>query len=269
MLDQTRSLHRPSERHLSRVGAVAAVAGLVLYGASAVAHPGTPPQETEAAFADYASEPYWALIHLTELLGFLLFTVAAIALAWRLRRGTAGSWAMLGGAAMLVSATLYAVFTAVDGVALGVMVDRWAGASSEQQDLLYETAFAVRQIEAGLFSLRWLMFGLGAGLFAAAFFTLAKTPVHRRWMTSLGLLSVVASIGTLAFGVVQAETGFSDTSMAFQTGLYPPVIWLVAVAVFLYRHPEDPLALDDPQAERLHRSATSDAPTRTARVGER
>ncbi len=142
----------PSERHFSKVGAIAAISGLVIYGVSnPVLHPQTPPHETETAFAHYAVEPIWSLYHLGELLGILLMGVAIIALAWRLRRGVGGVWATLGAAAMVVCASVYAVFFAVDGVALGIMVDRWAEAGPEQQELLYETAFAVRQIEAGLF----------------------------------------------------------------------------------------------------------------------
>src|SRR5690606_943123 len=125
-------------------------------------HPGTAPHETEAAFADYAAEPNWAFIHLGELLGILLMTAAAIALAWRLRRGVGGVWAILGAVAMTVCASVYAVFTAVDGVAIGIMTRRWADAGPDQQQLLFETAFAVRQIEAGLFSLQWFMFGAAA-----------------------------------------------------------------------------------------------------------
>jgi hypothetical protein len=235
----------PSERHFSKVGAVAAISGLVIYGASAVLHPWTPPHETEAAFADYAVEPIWPLFHLGELLGILLMCAAIIALAWRLRRGVAGVWATLGGAAMVVCASVYAVFIAVDGVALGIMVDRWAEAGPEQQELLYETAFAVRQIEGGLFSIQWLMFGIAAGLFAGAFFASAETPVRLRWMSGMGWLSVVAGIGALSFGIVQAQTGYSDVSMAFQTGLYLGVVWVVAVGVFLYRHPKHTGALGE------------------------
>ncbi len=236
----------PSERHFSKVGAVAAISGLVIYGASnPVLHPGTPPHETEAAFADYAVEPFWPLFHLGELLGILLMGVAIIALAWRLRRGVAGVWATLGGAAMVVCASVYAVFIAVDGVALGIMVDRWAEAGPEQQELLYETAFAVRQIEGGLFSIQWLMFGIAAGLFAGAFFASAETPFRLRWLSGMGWLSVVASIGALSFGIVQAQTGYSEVSMAFQTGLYLGVVWVVAVGIFLYRHPEHTGALGE------------------------
>ena len=227
----------PSERYFSAVGAAAAILGLVTYGISAVLHPWTPPHETQAAFADYAVESTWALYHLGELLGILLLCTAVLALTWRLRRGVAGVWATLGGAAMLVCAGVYAVFIAVDGVALGILVDRWAEAGPEQRELLFETAFAVRQIEGGLFSIQWLMFGIAAGLFAGAFFASAETPFRLGWLSGMGWLSVVASLGALSFGVVQAQTGYSDVSMAFQTGLYLGVVWIVAVGLFLYRHP--------------------------------
>jgi uncharacterized membrane protein YGL010W len=228
----------PSERYFSRVGSVAATAGIVVYGVSAVLHPWTPPHQTEAAFAEYAAEPNWALIHLAELLGILLMSAAAIALAWRLRRGIAGVWATLGAAAMVVCASVYAIFTAVDGVALGMLVGRWADAEPEQQALLFEAAYAVRQIEAGLFSIQWLMFGVAAGLFAAAFFAEVEAPFRLNWLSGMGWLSALASAGTLAFAIVQARTGFSETSMAFQTGLYAGVVWIVAVGIFLYRHPQ-------------------------------
>ena len=49
---------------------------------------------------------------------------------------------------MAVCASVHAIFAAVDGVALGIMVNRWAAAEPDQQELFFETAFAVRQIEA-------------------------------------------------------------------------------------------------------------------------
>ncbi len=58
-------------------------------------------------------------------------------------------------------------------------------------------------------------------------------------------MSVVASIGALSFGIIQAQTGYSDVSMAFQTDLYLGVVWIVAVGLFLYRHPEHTGALGE------------------------
>lgn len=225
----------PSDRRVSRVGAVSAFIGLVIYATAVVLHPGTPPHETRAAFADYAREPLWGLIHLGELLGILLMCVTTLALAWRLRRGTAGVWAALAAVAMIMFGGVYAIFTAVDGVALGVMVRRLAAAGTEQQQLLYEAAYAVRQVEAGLFGVQWFVFGLGVGLFAPAFL---KSKLERPWSIGMAVLSGAASLGTLAFGTVQAQTGFSPVSMAFQTGLYVAVLWIFATGVFLYRCPE-------------------------------
>ena len=120
-----------------------------MYTTSAVLHPGIPPHEKKEAFTHYAAQSGWALIHLGELFAILLMSVAAAALTWRLRRGAAGVWAILAAAAMLLCASVYAIFAAVDGVAIGVMSRRWVGAVGERQELLFETAFAVRQIEAG------------------------------------------------------------------------------------------------------------------------
>ena len=229
---------RSSERQFSRLGVTAAALGLAIYVIAAFLHPGTAPHLTAEAFAHYAGEPYWALIHLGELLGILLMTGAAIALGWRLRRGVAGVWAALGSAAMIVFACVYAIFIAVDGVALGILVRRWALAAPEQKALFYETAFAVRQIEAGLFGIQWFMFGIATGLYSVAFFAGRNTSTPRRWLIGMGWLSAAASLGALAFGITQARTGFSESSMAFQTGLFLPVVWVIAVAGFLHRHPE-------------------------------
>lgn len=223
----------PCDSYFSRVGAICAVLGLAAYSTSAVLHPGTPPHETRAAFAHFAQEPLWGVIHLLELLGVLLMCVTGLALAWRLRRGAGGTWAFLAGAAMLVFAGVYAIFVAVDGVALGVMVRRLAEGGTEQ-NLLFETAFAVRQVEAGLFGVQWFIFGIAVGLFAPAFI---RSEIDRRWRVAMGALSALASLGTLAFGVVQSQTGFSAISMAFQTGLYLGVLWIAGAGIFLYRSP--------------------------------
>ena len=223
----------PSERSFSRVGAAGAFLGLLVYFTSAVLHPGTPPHETRAAFEHYAGEPYWGVIHLAELLGILLMSSAGLALSWRLRRGAAGVWAALGGAAMIVFAAVYAVFAAVDGVGVGVLVRRLAAVGSDN-DVLFEAAYAVRQVEAGLFALQWFMFGVAAAMYTVAFL---RTRSCSRWSSAMAVLSAFASIGTLAFAVVQAQTGFSETSMAFQAGLYLGVLWILALGIFLARSP--------------------------------
>lgn len=245
-LSQQRIAFTLEGRTFSRIGAVAGSVGILVYAASAILHPGTAPHHTEAAFSHYAAEPYWALIHLGELLGILLMTVAILAVAWRLRGGVAGIWAALGSAAILVFSSIYAVFIAVDGVALGILVRRWSEAAPGQQQLLFEAAYAVRQVEAGLFGVQWFVFGIAAGLLAAAFFARARHEPSRTWFLSMGWLSAAASLGTAAFGIAQAVTGFSEVSMAFQTGLLVAVLWIVAVAVFLAWNPGFEPPADEP-----------------------
>lgn len=219
----------PSDSHFAVAGAAAAFMGPVVYFTSAMLHPWTPPHETAAAFAHYAQEAHWGMIHLGEFLGALIMSFAGIALAWRLRRGPAGVWAMLAAATMIVFVAVYAIFAAVDGVALGVLVRRLAASSSES-GLLFETAYAVRQVEAGLFALQWFVFGCAALLFAPAFFL---TRGIGRWAPGMGALSLAACLGAVTFGVVQAQDGFTATSMAFQTGLYVGVAWIILAGVFL------------------------------------
>lgn len=223
------------DRTFSRLGARSAILGLLVYFASVLLHPSTPPHETVAAFEHYAAERFWGVIHLLELLGILLMSAAALSLSWRLRGGTSGFWAAMGGAAMVAMAAVYAVFAAVDGVGLGILVRRLAEAGTgAPNDVLFEAAYAVRQIEAGLFALQWFMFGVATAMYSAAFLAAALT---RRGVVVMSGLSALASVGTLTFAVVQAQTGFTETSMAFQTGLYLGVLWVLAVAVFLTRSP--------------------------------
>jgi hypothetical protein len=235
MVQQTdpAELTTPLDRSFSRVGAAAAFLGLLVYFISVALHPGTPPHETSAAFEHYAGEPYWGVIHLAELLGALLMSSAGLALSWRLRSGAAGAWAALGGAAMIIFAGVYAVFAAVDGVGIGVLVRRLAAAGSDNH-VLFEAAYAVRQVEAGLFALQWFMFGLAAAMYSLAFL---RSRLGTLWSSGMAVLSALASLGALAFAVVQAQTGFTETSMAFQTGLYLGVLWILAVGIFLVKSP--------------------------------
>lgn len=53
----------------------------------------------------------------------------------------------VGGNRGTVSFSLAAAMQAVNGIAVKVMVDRWAEAPAESQELLFEGAYAVRQIE--------------------------------------------------------------------------------------------------------------------------
>ena len=75
---------------------------------------------------------------------------------------------------------------AVDGVALKVMVDTWAGAPENEKSMLFQGAFAVRQIEIGLASLMTLLFGVTVMIYGIA---LVVDRSFRHGSASWGLLA--------------------------------------------------------------------------------
>ncbi len=153
-------------RWLNRIGGIAALGGALALLVGTMLHPSdADPNDAAAAFAEYAASNLWIASHLTQFMGLALFGVALIALARTVDPGLAGAWAWVGVGGAAISVATGAALQAVDGVALKVMVDRWATATGTDQVTIFEAAFAVRQIEVGLASLMSLVFGLTVAVF--------------------------------------------------------------------------------------------------------
>ena len=59
----------PSDEHLSRVGGVAAILGVIVLVVATMLHPSDAhPGDAPGAFADYALDTYWVATHLGQLL---------------------------------------------------------------------------------------------------------------------------------------------------------------------------------------------------------
>ena len=199
----------PSSDYFSKVGGVAAILGVVALLIATLLHPlDAHPSDAPAAFTEYAADQFWVASHLGQLAGIMLISGGLISLSWRLRAGRAGVWAILGAGGAIASLTLTGVLQAVDGIALKVMVDRWAAAAPSAKPPRFEAAFAVRQIEIGLASMVNVFFGLTAVLYAAA---LLCRSARSKW---LGWIGIIAGAATVASGIIQAHTGFSDIAMA-------------------------------------------------------
>lgn len=220
----------PSSAYFSRVGGSAAILGVVLLLAATLLHPmDAQPSDPSAAFAEYAADQFWVASHLGQLLGVMLISGGLVSLSWRLREGRAGVWAIFGLAGVVASLALAGALQAVDGVALKVMVDRWAVAVPDARPRFFEAAFAVRQVEIGLASMVNIFFGLSVLLYAAAL----RLSGASRWLAWLGL---VAGAATAASGILQAHTGFSSLAMA--VGMPSNLLlflWTLWIGVFLLR----------------------------------
>lgn len=138
-----------------------------------------------------------------------------------------------------MSLTLAAALQAVDGVALKVLVDRWAEAPTESQELLFESAYVARQIEGGLLAL--FMFGLGLTILVYGI-ALATDEAAPDW---LGMLAIVAGPLTTVSGVVLALDPFGEMTghsgslgILFTVGLlgsFLALLWVVLVGRFLFQ----------------------------------
>ena len=190
--------------HLARIGAAAAVIGAVTLFISTLLHPmSADPNDAPAAFAEYAADRLWVASHLGQFVGIAILGVALVALGSAMEPGPAAAWAHVGIVGTSASVAAAAALQAVDGVALRMMVTRWAQASDDARARAFEGAFAVRQIEIGMASLLSLLFGLTLSVFGVAMLRSQRFP---GWLGALGLLGGLA---TVAGGVAQAYTGFS------------------------------------------------------------
>ena len=220
----------PSDQHFSKVGGIGAIAGVLVLLVATMMHPlGAHPGDAPAAFGEYAMDSHWVATHLAQLLGIVLIAAGLVALSWKLRAGRAGAWALLAGLFTVASVSLAGGLQAVDGVALKLMVDRWAAIESGRT-VVFEAAFGVRQIEVGLASLMGAFFGVTVILYGVA---LLLSPLGANW---LGIFGVVAGAATLSASLVQAHTGFSDIAMhTSMPSTLLVLVWSVCIGVFLLR----------------------------------
>ena len=220
-----------SEEHLSKVGGVLAITGVVVLCVATMLHPlDAHPGDAPAAFAEYALDRFWVATHLGQLLGVVLIGAGLIALSWKLRVGTAGAWALLGAVATVTSVSLAGALQAVDGIALKFMVDRWSSASEDVRAMVFEAVFGVRQIEIGLASLMGASFGLTVLLYGIA---LVLSTVSPTW---LGVFGMLGGLAALVAGIIQAHAGFSDIAMApSMPSTLAVLLWTVFVGILLLR----------------------------------
>lgn len=217
--------------YLTRVGAVAAFSGAPTLLIATLLHPlDADPNDPRAAFEEYAADSLWVASHLGQFIGVVLLAVALLALAEAANTNKARTWARVGLLGTAACVAVAAALQAVDGVALKVVVNRWAQAAGDEQLRSFEAAFAVRQVEIGLASLLSLLFGLTVSAYGASLLLSAHV-----WK-GLGWLGLAGGLSSAGAGVAQAYTGFSAAAMVLSMGASSFVLlWVMLVGVFLWR----------------------------------
>jgi hypothetical protein len=222
------------DRSLLRIGAVAAVLGIVLEVLMEMLHPSkADPNDSRAAFQEYAEHAStWTAVHIGQFFAALCVMVALVALARSAGRqpGLPSALALLGGITAVMVATVFTVQMAVDGVALKAAFEAWTNASGADKATAFQTADVVRWLEKGLGGFFQILNGvtlLALGLCLA---------LGRRYPRWLGWVGAVAGVGFVVGGVSTAHTGFSGA--AGNILLTPTVlaaVFLIGIAVSMWR----------------------------------
>lgn len=212
-----------------RLGAAAGMTGVVgQLVLELFLHPsGADPNDSAAAFREYAASTSWTAVHLGQFAAFFLVSIALIALATRLRShgGRAAGLAVVGALAVAVATAVFGVQMAVDGVALKHAVDAWTRAApGGAQEAAFLVADGVRSIEKGLSALFHFSNGVALLLLGGA----VATSCRRPW---LGWIGAAAGFGFLAGSWATAQTGFSSqaSTILLPTGVLA-LIFVIGVS---------------------------------------
>jgi uncharacterized membrane protein len=227
----------PDNPVLLRIGAAALALGFLIQVPLGILHPHhEDPNNSPAAFTEYAHSSDWILVHLGQFIGALLVTLGLIVIATSLarQRGLPGAFAVVGALTAVTTTAVFAVQMAVDGIALKAAVDAWISATGgAEQSAAFGVAEGIRATEKGLSALFHLNNGLtlvslGIGI------AVARRPRHYpRW---LGWVGATAGASLLVLAVLTAQTGFSrQAASVAQPATILVAIFVAGMSVSLWR----------------------------------
>jgi hypothetical protein len=222
----------PSSTWVLRIGSVAGIVGALLGMVGNLIHPATPTDDPEGVARAIAGSQLWVVDHLAIVVGLILMLGTLVAIAESIRDGLPGALARLGSVAAVAGITVGLVLVTLDGLAAKQIADAWATAPPDEQAAALRLVLAEETINFALAALFNILFaGVTFILYGLA---VAWSRVYPRW---LGWVVVVAGIGSVAAGLVQAYAGEATTVTRVLTIIFPTVItlWLVGMSMLVWR----------------------------------
>jgi len=222
----------PSSTWVLRIGSVAGVAGALLGMVGNLIHPATPTDDPEGVARAIAGSELWVADHLAIVVGLILMLGALVAIAHSIQDGLPGALARLGSVTAVAGITVGLILVTLDGLAAKQIAEAWATAPPDEQTAALRLVLAEETINFALAALFNILFaGVTFILYGLA---VAWSRVYPRW---LGWVVVVAGLGSVVAGLVQAYAGESTTVTRVLTIVFPTVItlWLVEMGVLVLR----------------------------------
>jgi hypothetical protein len=224
--------HPTAAGWIFRIGSAAGIVGALLGLVGNLVHPATPTGDPEGVARTIANSRLWVPDHLVIVLGLILMLGGLAAIAHSIQDGLPGALARLGSVAAVAGITIGLILVTLDGLAAKQIAQAWATAPPAEQAAALRLVLAEETINFALAALFNILFaGVTFILYGLA---VAWSRVYPRW---LGWVVVVAGVGSVAAGLVQAAVGESTTVTRILTIIFPTVItlWLVQMGMLLLR----------------------------------
>jgi len=223
---------RPEEGSIFRIGSVAGIIGSLLAMVGNLLHPATPIGDPEGVARTIAESERWVLVHLVIVVGLILMLAGLVTISRSIQGGVAGTLAQLGFVAAVAGVTVGVVLVIVDGVAAKHLADAWEAAPPEEAAAALRVVLAEEAINFALAALFNILF---AGItFIMLGFAVAWSGEYPGW---LGWVVVVAGVGSVLVGLVQAYTGESIGFTRIATIIFPTIItlWVAGISVLVWQ----------------------------------
>jgi hypothetical protein len=223
---------RLEEGSIFRIGSVAGIVGSLLAMVGNLLHPATPSGDPHGVAQTIAQSESWVLIHLVIVVGLILMLGGLVAISRSIESELAGALAQLGFVAAVAGVTVGVILVIVDGVAAKHLADAWEAALPEEAAAALQVVIAEEAINFALAALFNILF---AGVtFILLGLAVAWSGEYPRW---LGWVAVVAGVGSVPVGLVQAYMGESIGFTRIATIIFPTIItlWVVVMSVLILR----------------------------------
>jgi hypothetical protein len=215
---------------LLRIGAVCVVVGSVTVLACRRAHGDLPTDTGEAALSYVASYPIYALVHLGDVLGVLVWAGGLVALSGALTHRVASAVGRLGAVSVLVGAAVHIAEFSIDGYALPTLAETWAVASpSERSDLEFGARLVLVAIGGPSTIALVMLWGSTLVLYGLA----VKKEGYSSWLGWTGVITgaVITVLGTIQF----LKPNIFPGALFYGGGTLVSQLWTVVLGVAMWR----------------------------------
>jgi len=234
---------RTREQIVLRIGAMCLVVGSVLVVVFRLLHGDLPADKGAAAALGYvASFPIYPLVHLGDVLGFLVFAGGLVALSASLTNHVAWAIGRLGVASVLLGTAVHIVDFSIDGFGLPMLAEAWAIASPSERANLELGARVVLATIGGP-SVIALVFVWGSTL--ALYGLAVKKEGYSSW---LGWAGVILGAAIFVMGTIfYLKPNIYPGALLYGGDMLAAHLWAIVLGIAMWRRAGSVTVASTPQ----------------------